>query len=159
MQKGLIRYASESGIKNKTKLTFTKRMKAYSLVLLVLISLETFLLATRSDYDATVLRAKGMLYQERDNERISNLYTIKLVNKTRDSLPVKIVIPEYPNSEIELIGKSLYTRPENVTQGEFFVYLDKKDIKNRKSKIKIDLYSNNKKIKTVETTFLGPVGK
>lgn len=159
MEKGLIRYASENGIKNKTKLTITRRMKAYSVVLLALISLETFLLTTRSDYDATILRAKGMLYQERDNNKISNLYTIKLVNKTRDSLPVQIVIPDYPNSQIELIGKSLYTRPESVTQGEFFVYLDRKDIKNRKSKIKIDLYSNNKKIETVETTFLGPVEK
>ena len=73
----------EISIAEKKKLKFTGRMKAYSVVLLLLIGIEGALLATRSDYDATVLRAKGMLYQERANEQVSNLYTIKLVNKTR----------------------------------------------------------------------------
>ena len=38
-------------------------------------------------------------------------------------------------------------------------WLNKKDIKSRKSKLHIDLYSNGKQIKTAETTFLAPAGK
>ena len=45
LPKGLIRYDSENGIRNKTKLTFTTRMKAYTAVLCVLIGVEVFLLA------------------------------------------------------------------------------------------------------------------
>jgi len=158
MDKGLIRYASENGIKDKKKLTFTRRMKAYTIVLFLLIGLETYLLVSRSDYDATIIRAKGMLYQERENDQISNLFSIKLMNKTKDSLPVEMKVREFPNAKFELIGKSLYTKPGGLTQGEFFVYLDKKDIKSRKSKLHIDLYSNGKQIKTAETTFLAPAG-
>ncbi|MCE3258838.1 MAG: ccoG, partial [Bacteroidetes bacterium] len=46
--KGLIRFDSENGIKNKLKFMFTARMKAYTAVLILLIGFEVFLLATRS---------------------------------------------------------------------------------------------------------------
>ena len=154
----LIRYDSEAGIKNKQKLKFTTRMIAYSAVLFVLIGIEGFLLATRSDYDATILRAKGVLYQEQPNNRISNLYTIKLVNKTRDSLPVEIKVENFP-AEIQLIGKSLVVRAEGITEGTFFVILNKKDITERKSKLEIGVYSNNKRIKKVKTNFLSNVSR
>lgn len=153
---GLIRYASEKNISEKKPLRFTNRMKAYSLILLILIGVETTLLVTRTDYDATVLRAKGMLYQEKENNKISNLYTVKLVNKTRDSLPVTLKI-ENLNGKIELVGKPLYTVKEGVMQGSFFVVLDKKDVTSRKTKIEIGIYSNGECIKKIKTSFLGPV--
>lgn len=153
---GLIRFDSEKGIAEKKKLRFTTRMKAYSVVLLILVGIEATLLATRSDYDATVLRAKGMLYQERDNDQVSNLYTIKFVNKTRDSFPVELRI-ENLIGRIEIMGKDLSTKKEAMSQGEFFVYLNKSDLTARKTKLIIGIYSNNKKIKTVKTNFLGPV--
>lgn len=153
---GLIRFDSEKGIAEKKKLTITNRMKAYSAVLLILIGVEVALLVTRSDYDATVLRAKGMLYQERPNEQVSNLYTIKLVNKTRNSFPVELRLENMPG-QIEVLGKALATKKEDVSSGQFFIYLDKKDIKTRKTKLQIGIYSNNKRIKLIRTSFLGPV--
>ena len=152
----LIRFDSEKGIAEKKKLRFTTRMKAYSVVLLILIGIETTLLATRSDYDATVLRAKGMLYQEQPHDQVSNLYTIKFVNKTRDSFPVELRL-ENLKGRIEIMGKDLATKKEAMSQGEFFIYLNKSDLKNRKTKLLIGIYSNNKRIKTVKTNFLGPV--
>ncbi len=157
LEKGLIRYDSENGIKNKVKLTFTNRMKAYTAVLLVLISVEVVLLSTRSDYDATVLRAKGMLYQEQPNDQLSNLYTIKLVNKTRKELPVELKIENFKNYKLQLIGKEMIVKKEAITEGEFFVFLNKSDITERKVKLVIGIYSNGKKIKTVKTNFLGPI--
>jgi cytochrome c oxidase accessory protein FixG len=155
---GLIRYASENGIKNKQKLTYTTRMKAYTAVLVVLLGIEGFLLTTRSDYDATILRAKGMLYQEQPNDKISNLYTIKLVNKTRKNLPVEIKVENFP-AEIQIIGKDLMVKNEAVSEGEFFVILKKSDITQRKSILEIGVYSNNKKIKTVKTNFLSNISR
>jgi cytochrome c oxidase accessory protein FixG len=157
LEKGLIRYDSENGIKDKVKLAFTTRMKAYSAVLLVLIGVETVLLTTRSDYDATILRAKGMLYQEQPNDQLSNLFTIKLVNKTREALPVELKVENFKDYKIQLIGKDIQVKPEAVTMGEFFVYLNKKDLLERKVKLEIGVYSHGKKIKTVKTIFLGPI--
>jgi cytochrome c oxidase accessory protein FixG len=157
LEKGLIRYDSENGIKDKVKLTFTTRMKAYTAVLLVLIGVETVLLTTRSDYDATILRAKGMLYQEQPNDQLSNLFTIKLVNKTRENLPVDLKVENFKDYKIQLIGKNIQVKAEGVTMGEFFVYLNKKDLVERKVKLEIGVYSKGKKIKTVKTNFLGPI--
>ena len=157
LQKGLIRFDSENGIKNKVKLSFTGRMKAYSVVLLILITIESFLLISRSDYDATIIRAKGMLYQEQPYNQVSNLFTIKLVNKTRKVLPVTIKVENWPNSSVQIIGKKLEVKKEGVTQGSFFLFLNKSDIKKRKTELKIGIYSNGKLIKTVKTNFLGPV--
>ena len=155
LPKGLIRYDSEKGIAEKKSLRFTTRMKAYTAVLIVLIGVETFLLTTRSDYDATVLRAKGMLYQEQANDQISNLYTIKLINKTRDSMPVDVRV-ENMEGRVEIIGKALGVKEEGMFQGEFFVYLNRSLIKERKTKLVLGIYTNNKKIKTIKTNFLGP---
>ncbi|MBI3519164.1 MAG: cytochrome c oxidase accessory protein CcoG [Bacteroidetes bacterium] len=157
MEKGLIRYDSENGIKNKVKLAFTTRMKAYSAVLLVLIGVETTLLMTRSDFDATILRAKGMLYQEQPNNQLSNLFTIKLVNKTREEMPVDLKVENFKDYQLQLVGKEIKVKPEGITNGEFFVYLNKNDLKERKVKLEIGVYSNGKKIKTVKTNFLGPI--
>lgn len=157
LQKGLIRFDSENGIKNKTKLSFTNRMKAYSAVLVVLISIEAFLLISRSDYDATIIRAKGMLYQEQPHDQVSNLFTIKLVNKTRKTFPVVIKVENDPSAKIEIVGKDLELKSEDVTQGSFFLFLDKKQIKKRKTILKIGIYSNGKLIKKVKTSFFGPV--
>lgn len=157
LEKGLIRFDSENGIKNKIRLGFTNRMKAYSAVLLVLIGIETALLVTRSDYDATIIRAKGMLYQEQPNNQISNLFTIKLMNKTRRDLPVLMKVENYPGATVQIVGKNLEVKKEDVSQGSFFIFLDKKGLKNRKTLLKIGIYSNGKLIKTVKTNFLGPV--
>jgi len=154
----LIRYDSENGIKNKTKLSITTRMLAYSAVLLVLIGIEGFLLATRSDYDATVLRAKGMLYQEQGLDSISNLYTIKLVNKTRDSLPVELRVENY-SAAIRIVGKPIVVKREGVSEGTFFVVMSKNELSDRKSKLQIGVYSNREKIKTVKTNFLSNISR
>lgn len=157
LEKGLIRYDSENGIKNKVKLAFTTRMKAYTVVLTLLIGVEVFLITTRSDFDATILRAKGMLYQEQPNNQLSNLFTIKLVNKTRNKLPVELKVENFPNYKLQLIGKEIIVKGEGVTEGEFFVFLNKSELTERKVKLVIGVYSNGKKIKTVKTNFLGPI--
>jgi cytochrome c oxidase accessory protein FixG len=152
---GLIRYDSETGIKEKKKLRFTGRMAAYTAVLAVLVIIETTLIATRTDYDAVVLRARGMLYQERENNQVSNLYMIKLINKTREEMPVELK-PENFNGKIQVMGKPLSVQPEGISQGQFFAYLDKKDIRKRKTTLRIAVLSRGKKIKTIKTTFFGP---
>jgi cytochrome c oxidase accessory protein FixG len=153
---GLIRFDSEKGIAEKKKLRFTTRMKMYTGALLVLIGIETALLVTRTDYDATVLRAKGMLYQQREGGEISNLYTIKLVNKTRNNFPVELRL-EDAKGRIEVMGRPLEIKGEGVTQGQFFIYLPEQEIRQRKTKLRIGVYSAGQKIKSVKTTFFGPV--
>lgn len=154
--KGLIRYASENGISEGKKLTFTPKIKAYTALLSILFIVLTVLLVTRKDIDAAVTRVSGQLYQELPDNRLSNLYISKVINKTNKDIPVELKL-ENMKGEITLIGKPTFVlKKETVNQVEFFVKIDKSKIVDRKTKIIIGLYRDGEKIGTVKTNFLGP---
>jgi cytochrome c oxidase accessory protein FixG len=153
---GLIRYASENGIAKKERLKITPRIIAYSCVLFALVGFLTILLATRKDIDTTILRTPGMLFQKQDNNMISNLYNIRLINKTRTDIPVTLKLKS-DKGVIKMVGKDLMLLKESKTEGEFFILLSKGKITERKTILLIDVYSGDKKLETVKTTFLGPI--
>lgn len=155
--KSLIRYASENGIKKGKQLEWNTRLKSYTAVLVLLIGVLITLLVTRSDVDATVLRASGQLFQERGDHEITNLYTVKVINKTRDTIPVRFTI-ESGDGSIEMVGKPLTVNKESKSETTFFIVRDRNNIKERKTKMKIGVWSGDKRLQTVSTTFLGPVG-
>lgn len=156
LPKGLIRYASENGIAKKEKLKITPRIIAYSSVLVILIGFLAILLATRNDMEATIFRTPGMLFQQQENNMISNLYNIKLINKTHNNIPIHLKL-ESGQGIIKMIGKDIIVTKESKVESEFFVLLSKPSIKERKTVLLIGIYSGNKKLETVKTNFLGPV--
>ena len=155
---GLIRYASENSIANGEPLKYTPRMKIYTALCGVVVIILSAILFTRKDIDTTVMRTPGILYQERGKDSISNLYNIKLANKTLDELHVTVKL-EDAHGNIELVGKPyVNVAKEGQGSGSFFVVLPAKDIKQRKTEVKLGLYQGDKKITAVTTSFLGPVG-
>ena len=155
-KKGLIRYASENNIENKEKVRYTARMKAYTVVLCLLIAVLVTLLATRQDISATVMRARGMMYQEQPNGQISNLYNIKLLNKTRKELPVTLKLENGFDGNIKMVGNALSVHKESVGDGMFFIYADTSSLHSRKNNVQIGVYSEGKKVSTIKTTFFAP---
>ena len=156
LPQGLIRYASENGIAKKEKLRFTSRMLAYSVVLFLLLSFLVVLLSTRSDLDATILRTPGLLYQKQPNNIISNLYNIKLINKTHKDMPITIRL-ESEFGYIIMVGKNVTVPKESKAENEFFIYVPRNQLVDRKTKFRIAIYSGDKKIQTIKTNFLGPI--
>ncbi|MBS1513355.1 MAG: cytochrome c oxidase accessory protein CcoG [Bacteroidetes bacterium] len=153
---GLIRYASENTIANRQPLKITGRIKAYSAVLMLLLSLLVFLLVSRTDLDARLMRTSGMTYTTLNDGRISNLYNLKLVNKTHADIPFVLKL-ENANGEFEYIGEAdMVVKKEDYTHLQFFVKLKKEELKSWKTILKIGMYENGKKIKTMEATFIGP---
>jgi len=159
LDRGLIRLASEDGIAKKQKLKFTTRIALYSALLTVLLVGLGAGIAMRSDTETTILRTPGMLFQEQPDGRISNLYNFKIVNKTTADFPVSLRL-EGINGEIKMATTEAITaRNQNISEGEFFVIVDPKEVTERKTKIKIGVYSGESRIETVKTTFMGPGGK
>lgn len=153
---GLIRYASEKSIKDKEPLRFTARIKAYTAILIVLIGVLVALLVTRKDVSATIMRAKGQLYVENGNT-VSNIYNIKLANKTVNDIPVELKIIGDLKGTIRLVGdKSIVVKKEGIGDAVFFVDIDKANLKKRKNEIEIGVFENGKLIYTRTTNFLAP---
>lgn len=152
--KGLIRYASENNIANNEPTRFTGRMALYSVVLLLLVGLLVTLLVTRDDVDSRILRSQGQTFQSLPDGRLSNLYNIKLTNKTRKEVPLELKL-ENVRGEIQLIQNVVVPR-ESYFQTSFFVKLDRSEIHRRKTPLQIGIYQKGKRISICKTTFLGP---
>lgn len=154
--KGLVRYASENSITNGVKLRITNRIKAYSAVLMLLISLLAFLIVSRTDLDVRLMRTAGMTYNTLPDGRITNLYNLKLANKTHKDIDFTLKLENVPG-EIELVGSGkLSVKKEDYASLQFFVKLDKNTITGWKTMLQIGLYENNKKIKNITAKFIGP---
>ncbi len=155
LPKGLIRYASENEIAENRPFKITGRMKAYSVVLLLLVSGLSFMLATRNDVDVTLMRARGQLFQEVGTDSLSNLYMMNMLNKTNEPIQVTMKIENYPG-RIQLVGRDLLTTPSAGTaETTFFVILPKSAINTRNSKVVIGIYQDSKRIRKIQTSFLG----
>jgi cytochrome c oxidase accessory protein FixG len=156
LEPNLIRLASENSIQTGNPARFTTRTKAYTVVMALLLCVEVFLLTSRSEVSATVLRTSGQLYQEQEGGKLSNLYNYKFINKTYASKDVTLR-PENFKGEIKLVGKQALAVPkEGDTSGELFIVLPKSEVRRRKTDLKIGVYERGKKLQTVSTTFLGP---
>ncbi|HEY1021692.1 MAG TPA: cytochrome c oxidase accessory protein CcoG, partial [Flavisolibacter sp.] len=153
---GLIRIDSEENIATGKKNKFNWRVAAYSIVLVVLLGFLGFLVASRTDVDATVLRTPGQIYQTLPDGRISNLYSIKLANKTRKDIPLTLKL-EAMDGEVQVIGNSLKVAAESYYQSPFFIKLAPDQLKRRKTKIRIGVYQGHKRIEVAETTFMAPL--
>lgn len=153
--KGLVRYASEQNIADKKPFAFTTRMKAYSTVLTLLVGVLITLLLIRTDFETTIVRTPGMLFQKRDNGDITNLYQLSMVNKTNDPVDVRLELIE-PKGELEMVGGNVSLESQGKGEGAFFVIVPPENLTKMSQKIKIGVYSGEKQIETIKTNFLGP---
>ena len=152
--KGLIRYASENGIALKQKMTYSWRLKLYTLVLSLLLLFLGVLLMTRADVAARMMRTSGQTYQLLTDHKISNLYNIKLVNKTRKNIHLDLKL-ENLEGEIKQIGV-VDVPKESYFQTSFFIILKNEQLKARKTKVKVGIYENGKRMDVLTAIFLGP---
>jgi cytochrome c oxidase accessory protein FixG len=153
--KGLIRYASEKSISEGTRVKFNARTFAYSAVLVVLLGVFTYSITARKSIEATILRAPGMLFQEPSPGKISNLYNIKLVNKTNQDLPVELKTLSH-EGEIQIIGNAILVKKQSLGESVFFLILNSKDIISDKTAVRFGIYSEGKLIEEITSTFVGP---
>jgi cytochrome c oxidase accessory protein FixG len=156
LPQGLIRLASENGIAEGKKISFTPKIKAYTAILVFLMCTLAVLLMTRRSIDTNISRTAGQLYQEMPGNKLSNLYNAKMINKTNKDESVQLKL-ENINGSIVLVGKqNINLHKEAVNQATFFIQLEKNMVKARKTRLVVGVYSGGKKIQEIKTTFLGP---
>lgn len=153
---GLIRYASLNSVERGEKFRFTARMGWYATVLTALIVLFLVLLFTRSASESMFLRAPGALFQELPDGKISNIYTVKTINKSTHDLAVEFRL-ENIDGNLRVMGAGDFTIPkEGMSQSSVLVTVDKAILSSPKTKIQIGVYGNGKRLETVNTVFVGP---
>ncbi|MDR3456690.1 MAG: cytochrome c oxidase accessory protein CcoG [Verrucomicrobiae bacterium] len=153
--RGLIRYASLNGIERREPLRFTPRLMGYTFVLTVLVSLFAVLVFSRADVEATLLRAPGSLFQQMPDGRYSNLYTIRVVNKTSRELAVELKLENSAGS-LQVMGGKLVVEPQKLLENSVLIELDPSAMKSGTTQIGLGVYVGGKRIQTLKTAFIGP---
>src|SRR5699024_3895837 len=157
LPKGLIRFASEENIEKKRKFKFTPRLKGYSAVLFILVSFLVGTLFLRSDVQANILRLPGQLYQRADEHTISNVFTFKLLNKTNKEFEDISFKLSSPKGEVKRVKQGEIRVPaQDYTEGTIFVEINEAALEGEKTKILIDVYSDDQRIETQKAIFMGP---
>ena len=155
--KGLIRYASIENIEKKEPFKFTPRLVAYSAVLGLLMSAMLILITLRSPVEATVLRSQGTTYQKLETGELQNLYTYKIINKTKENFNVKFIIEGFDAARIKLVGKVPVVPAGGSAEGSLFIIVPKDKVTEYKMKFKLNIVNGENTLTTVKTTFLGPI--
>jgi cytochrome c oxidase accessory protein FixG len=156
--RGLVRYASLNAIEKKSKFRFTSRMIGYSVLLTLLAGVLVVLLATRTDFSINILRTPGMLYQKQTGDMISNLYDFNIVNKTFNEAQISLKLVNIPG-EIKIVGNELTLTPQQKLEAKFLLFIPESEINRMNTPVTIGVYSNDKLIQSIQTSFLGPVKK
>ncbi|MEO1625828.1 MAG: 4Fe-4S dicluster domain-containing protein [Bacteroidota bacterium] len=155
--RGLIRYASENNIRKEQAFRLTRRAKAYSVVLLILIGLQSFLLFGRSDVETTLLRTPGLLYQKVDETYLSNLYNYQIVNKTNQVIEEVEIRCTTEGTRVRLVGELDGVPAQGIKEGAIFIDYDQSKLKGRKNPVRLQVFAGGELIDEVKTNFLGPV--
>ena len=152
---GLIRFDSENGIKNGHKTIWNARNRAYSVVLILIFSFFVFTLATRPAIETTILRTPGLLYQENSDNTISNVYNIKIVNKTHNEIPLEIRLLSH-EGQIKMAGNKMVIKDQSMFESTFILFISRDQLKSDKTEVEFGIFSDNKLIESYKTTFVGP---
>jgi len=153
---GLIRYASKNEIETGIRKIFTPKAISYTVFLVLLFSFITYLLATRSDYELSIVRTAGLMAQQQPNNKLSNLYDVKIINKTFGSAETTLELKNI-DGEIKIIGGDLSLQSQSVSEGKIFVILREDKIAKLSTPIEIAVKADNKVIDVIMTSFLGKV--
>lgn len=153
---GLIRYASLQGIERGEKFRLTPRLMGYSAILLVLATVLGLMLCLRSDVEATLLRAPGSLFQQMPDGHYSNLYTLRVINKTSREIPVELRL-EDPSGGLTVMGQgNIVVPPQQLSENTLLIELDPSVMKSGTTHLVIGFYLDGKKVQTLKTAFIGP---
>lgn len=153
---GLIRMASENEIAKNEKFHFNFRMKAYTIILIILTVLMGVLIATRKSVDTSMSRVKGQLYQEVGTDSLSNLFSAKIINKTKKDMPYEFRLENIPGRIRMINAHKMELKGESINDVTFFIDIPRSAIKKRTTDINVGVYSNGERLQTVKSKFLGP---
>lgn len=155
-EKGLVRFVSEEGIKTRLPFQWTRRVKAYTILLSALLITLATLIVTREDFQTTLIRQRGSTYQMDEKGHITNIYEVNLLNKTKQSFRLKFKL-ENNVGEIQTVKRHLVLQPETELKERLIIRYPRQYIGNGTKKIKVVIYGNGKKIQTIKTKFFGPI--
>lgn len=157
--KGLIRYASLAEFAGKKLPPLFKRPRVivYSAIMSIAAIALVYGLATMSPIDVKVLHERAPLFVQMSTGEIQNKYTVKVVNKNKAPMNVRITVEGHENL-VYVASEKMHIEPGNVGASILLVRLPKKDFIDTSIPVYIHVQDiHNPEIQgRYESTLIGP---
>jgi len=153
---GLIRFDSIEGIEKGHKSIWNVRNKAYSVVLAILLGFFIYTLLTRPVIETAILRLPGTLSQTTEQGHITNIYNMKIVNKTFDAIPLEIKLINH-KGEIKITsGKDIVVEEQGMFESVVIIDIAPEDLKHGKNSLEVGVFIDGDLKEIYEVGFLAP---
>ena len=103
-----------------------------------------------------MLRLPGSLHQTTESGMVTNIYNMKIVNKTHDEIPLEIRLLSHKGVINKTIKGSIIINDHAMYENIIILEFDPKVVNSGKNTIEIGVYSNGEEIETIDAGFLAP---
>lgn len=155
LEKGLIRYDSEEGIRTGKKWKLSTRAKAYVVLMFAILGLLAALILTRTEIEFSALHLRGTSYTKLDDTTIVNIFETNILNKTNEEHNVEFGILT-GNAEIEVVGGDILLEKGKRVERRVLIRMHTKNIEGPKTPVTIGLYSDGELIAEEDINVSGP---
>lgn len=153
--RGLIRYSSENAIQKEKEKILTPRVAGYSGILAILLVTFFALLGMRADTETSIFRQPGTLFQTLPENRYSNIYQIKAINKTFETINYEVTL-QSPEGELNPLGDFSEVPSQGSVNGRFLIVLPKDQLAGSQTELTFNVYADGELVETVTSGFIGP---
>ena len=156
--KGLIKYTTENEMQGEKTQFLRPRIIIYAVVLLILASLLTFSITTRSSVKLDVLRDRNSLFRENTAGQIENIYTLKLTNKENLGHEYLIEVSGDPELQLEIDDSDTFVAAGEIKDIIVRIIIDPINIEEKSTDIefKVIAVDDSDISATQQARFLGP---
>lgn len=154
--RGLIRYGSQDQLEGHSTQFWRPRVIIYPLLLIGILSLLVYTVATRGEAQLDFLRARGQIpYRTLEDGSISNLVHINITNRTNEPATYDVRL----KGEGELLKPQFpLTVPAQTAQDvNIHVIVPAEGFEQGRREIQMELFSDDKVHDTAKRTILGPL--
>jgi cytochrome c oxidase accessory protein FixG len=155
LPKNLIGYKSIDSIEQKTGFQWTRRVKAYSILIISLLVVLITLLLTRKDFETEIMRQRGSTYTITSDGLITNIFDLNILNKTHDNFTLTLKCNE-PGVKIESVNKKIILKSGQQLEERILIKAVNRKFTDGVLEIKIQVFGNGRLIETKKTKIIGP---
>jgi hypothetical protein len=114
------------------------------------------LLVTRKDFETEIFKQRGTIFLRTEDGRISNTYTLKLTNKTKNNYKIDIELLDVENGEIRKLNPDVRLNGEEEIKERFLVVVPYSAFDQGKKKVTIRVLGNGEEISRETVKLSGP---
>lgn len=153
----LIRFSSVYSIETGKSSVWNARTYAYTGVLLVLFTILIVTVSKRTSIQSSILRVPGTMYQVINVDSLSNMYQLKIINKTHQDKLLDIRLKAPQKGTVEILGKKVLLKDNDSFEGILMIKVNRKDISGKSTDMQIEIYEGKTLLETSKINFIGPI--